>query len=76
MKHGKFSVNLKNNFAKQIEKKMINRKIYKGSKFKLMISSTKYGVDSYLTPIESDQQRYNKNFAIFKATNAHDKFYK
>ena len=37
-----------------------------------MIGSTKYGVNSYLTPIEADQQRYDKNFSILKAMSAID----
>ena len=58
---------IKTAFAKEIEEKMIDGEIYKGSnRFMRMIGSTKYGVNSYLTPIEADQQRYDKNFSNSK----------
>ena len=61
---------IKTDFAKQIEEKLIDAEIYKESRFMCMIGSTTYGINSYFTPIESDQQRYGEYFSILKALNA------
>ena len=49
-------------FSQEMECEIIDKKIYtKGGRAMRLIGSTKYGYKSFLTPIEIDQERYNKN---------------
>ena len=51
-------------FSEQIEMKLIDGNIYnEGGRAMRLVGSTKFGVDSFLTPIESYQERYDKQEA-------------